>query len=75
MSAIDIIIHLGRLRDRTRRVMKIVEIAGLQNEEVQYNTLFEFKETGEKDGKVLGGLVSTQKGLIHKEKLFAAGIS
>lgn len=75
VSAIDIIIHLGRLRDRTRRVMKIVEIAGLQNEEVQYNTLFEFKETGEKDGKVLGGLVSTQKGLIHKEKLLAAGIS
>lgn len=75
VSAIDIIIHLGRLRDRTRRVMKIVEIAGLQNGEVQYNTLFEFKETGEKDGKVLGGLVSTQKGLIHKEKLLAAGIS
>lgn len=75
VSAIDIIIHLGRLRDRTRRVMKIVEIAGLQNGEVQYNTLFEFKETGEKDGKVLGGLVSTQKELIHKEKLFAAGIS
>ena len=75
VSAIDIIIHLGRLRDRTRRVMKIVEIAGLQNGEVQYNTLFEFKETGEKDGKVLGGLVSTQKELIYKEKLFAAGIS
>ena len=55
--------------------MKIVEIAGLQNGEVQYNTLFEFKETGEKDGKVLGGLVSTQKELIYKEKLFAAGIS
>ncbi len=75
VSAIDIIIHLGRLRDRTRRVMKIVEIAGLQNGEVQYNTLFEFKETGEKDGKVLGGLISTQKELIHKEKMFAAGIS
>ena len=75
VSAIDIIIHLGRLRDRTRRVMKIVEIAGLQNGEVQYNTLFEFKETGEKDGKVLGGLVSTQKELMHKEKMLAAGIS
>ncbi len=75
VSAIDIIIHLGRLRDRTRRVMKIVEIAGLQNGEVQYNTLFEFKETGEKDGKVLGGLISTQKELMHKEKMLAAGIS
>ena len=75
VSAIDIIIHLGRLRDRTRRVMKIVEIAGLQNGEVQYNTLFEFKETGEKDGKVLGGLVSTKKELMHKAKMLAAGIS
>ena len=75
VSAIDIIIHLGRLRDRTRRVMKIVENTGLQNGEVKYNTLFEFKETGEKDGKVLGGLVSTQKELMHKEKMLAVLIS
>lgn len=74
VSAIDIMIHLGRLRDKTRRVMKIVEVVGLDNGEVQYNTLFEFKETGEKDGKVLGRLVSTKKELVHKEKLFAAGL-
>jgi len=74
VSAIDIMIHLGRLRDKTRRVMKIVEIAGLESGEIQYNTLYEFKETSEKDGIVLGQLVAASKGLIHNEKMLAAGI-
>ncbi len=74
VSAIDIIIHLGRLRDRTRRVMKIVEIAGLQNGEVQYNTLFEFKETGEKDGEsTWWTYFNPKKELMHKEKDVCSG--
>lgn len=45
-SAIDIIVHLGRLRDKTRRVIKIVELVGLENSQIKFNTLFEFKEFG-----------------------------
>lgn len=72
-AAIDIIVHLGRLRDKTRRVLKIVEIKGLSKGEITYNTLYEFKETGEKDGRVEGGLVKVSAGLINLEKMQRAG--
>lgn len=72
-AAIDIIVHLGRLRDKTRRVLKIVEIKGLSKGEIAYNTLYEFKETGEKDGRVEGGLVKVSAGLINLEKMQRAG--
>lgn len=73
LAAIDIIVHLGRLRDKTRRVLKIVEIKGLSKGEIAYNTLYEFKETGEKDGRVEGGLVKVSAGLINLEKMQRAG--
>ena len=41
-SAIDIIIHLGRLRDKTRRVLQIAEVVGVSRGEVKFNKLFEF---------------------------------
>ncbi len=72
-AAIDIIVHLGRLRDKTRRVLKIVEIKGLSKGEITYNTLYEFKETGEKDGMVEGGLAKVSAGLINLEKMQRAG--
>lgn len=71
-SAIDIIVHLGRLRDKSRRVLKIVEITGLDKGEIAYNTLYEFKETGESDGKVQGALVRTGS-LKNIEKMQRAG--
>lgn len=72
-AAIDIIVHLGRLRDKTRRVLKIVEIKGLDKGEIAYNTLYEFKETGESDGKVEGRLVKVSAGLVNLEKMQRAG--
>ena len=55
-AAIDIIIHLGRLRDNSRRVMEIIEITGVEDGEIQTRMLFEFRETGEENGKVIGHL-------------------
>ncbi len=74
-SGIDIIVHLGRLRDKSRRVMEIVEIAGYENGEISLNPLFVFEETGEDgQGKVVGSL--QKKGvLMHENKLKAAGIA
>lgn len=43
-AAIDIIVQLGRLRDRSRRVLSIVEISGLHGGEIQLNPLFQFQE-------------------------------
>jgi pilus assembly protein CpaF len=72
-GAIDIIVHLGRLRDKTRRVLKIVEITGLEKGEIKYSTLYEFRETGERDGRVEGRLVKVSCGLKNVEKMQHAG--
>lgn len=73
-SGIDIIIHLGRLRDRTRKVLEIVEVIGYEQGEIALATLYEFVEYEEKGGKVLGKL-EKRKALFHKEKWKAAGMS
>ncbi|MBD5459035.1 MAG: CpaF family protein [Lachnospiraceae bacterium] len=73
-SGIDLIIHLGRLRDRSRKVLEIVEVLGFAEEEIQLKTLYRFEETGEDEkGRVLGTL--QKKGeLTYVEKLKAAGL-
>lgn len=73
-SGVDIIVHLGRLRDKSRRVLEIAEIIGYENEEILTEPLYQFQETGEEDGKVVGGLVKA-KGLTHGEKLHSAGFN
>ena len=53
-SGIDIFIHLGRLKDRSRKVLEIAEVVGVNQGEVELSTLFEFVQTGDKDGRVEG---------------------
>ncbi len=74
-SGIDIMIHLGRLRDRSRRVLEITEILGFENNEIKLNTLFEFEEAGEdNEGRIIGEF--QKKGTLFREnKLKAAGLS
>lgn len=73
-SGVDIIVHLERLRDKSRRVVEIVEILGYGQEEIQLQTLYAFKEKMvKKEGKVEGELVF-QKELAAKEKLQRAGL-
>ncbi|MGC4018776.1 MAG: CpaF family protein [Muricomes sp.] len=71
-SAIDIIIHLGRLRDKSRKVLEIAEVLGYENGVIQVQTLYEYREEGMEHGKIQGNLVKVEE-LIHKEKLLAAG--
>lgn len=71
-SALDIIIHLGRLRDRTRRVIQIAEIDGMENGRVCTRVLYEFREEGAEDEKIKGSLMKVND-LKNKEKLVAAG--
>ena len=71
-SAIDIIVHLGRLRDRSRKVLEIMEVLSFQDGRIQTNLLFQFEESEEKEGKIYG--TWEQKGnLIHRDKLALAG--
>ena len=72
-SAIDIIIHLGRLRDKTRRVLQIAEVVGVSRGEVKFNKLFEFAENAESNGLVLGELKATGNKLVNTQKMNFAG--
>ncbi len=75
-SAIDIMIHLSRLRDKTRRVTEISEILGERDGEIVLNKLFEFVEEGENEnGEIIGELKATGNQLHHTIKLKMAGIS
>lgn len=71
-SALDIIIHLGRLRDKSRKVLEIAEILGYEEGRIQMHTLFEFQEEGVKDEKIHGTLVKVEE-LVYRDKLLAAG--
>lgn len=71
-SGIDIIIHLGRMRDKSRKVLEILEITGYEDGKIQMHTLYEFQEKGSSHGKVRGNLVKKEE-LQKKEKLLAAG--
>jgi len=72
-SAIDIIVHLGRLRDRSRRVLEITEVLGYVDGEIPLNPLYTFIESGEKEGRVTGCL-QKRNNLVHTEKLKNAGL-
>lgn len=75
-SAIDIIIHLERMRDKTRKVTEIVEILDCTDGEIEVNKLFVFKEEGKtQEGRVIGELVRTNRELIHRSKLIKAGVA
>lgn len=73
-SAIDIIIQLGRFRDRSRRVVEITEVTGFKDNEIILNPLFKFHEEGEKDGRIIGHLEATGSSLVRTGKLKAAGL-
>ena len=72
-SGIDVLVHLGRLRDRTRKVLDIMELDGMSQGEIRLNPIYHFEETGEQDGMVIGEW-RQQHTLIHREKLLAAGL-
>ncbi|WP_343042050.1 CpaF family protein [Ornithinibacillus caprae] len=75
-SAIDIMIHLMRLRDNTRKVVAISEVVDIENGEVVLNPIYEFVEEGEtEEGKVIGELRSTGNHILNKSKAQLAGIT
>ncbi|WP_407669877.1 CpaF family protein [Paenibacillus albus] len=73
-SAIDIIVHLARLRDRSRRVTEISEVVGVSGGEVMIEPIYQFVETGEREGRVIGELRRTTHRLQRSWKLRMAGM-
>ena len=74
-SAIDIMIHLSRLRDRSRRVTEISEVLGLENGEVRTQSLYRFVEEDEREGKIVGALRPTGQPMSGLAKLQMAGLA
>lgn len=66
-EGIDLIIHLGRLSDGSRKVLEIAEIDGVSQGEIQINMLFRYRPSK--------GLIRTTNHLIHTEKLELRGIA
>jgi pilus assembly protein CpaF len=66
-------IHLGRLRDRSRKVLEITEVIGYENGKIVLQPLYQFQEEG-KHEKVQGKLVKVGE-LRYTDKLLAAGYS
>lgn len=64
-SGVDIIVHLGRLRDKSRKVLEIAELIGCENNEIHMNPLFLFEETGEDPGGKVMGILKKKGELCH----------
>ena len=74
-SAVDIIIHLSRLRDKSRKTMEITEVVGVENGQIILNPLYKFEEDANSTlEKVSGSLKRTDNKMINDFKLKLAGI-
>lgn len=74
-TALDYIIHLSRLRDKTRRTMEISEFLGYRNNQPILNPIFSFVEKGCENGKVIGTLERTENKIVNKSKFEHFGIA
>ena len=72
-SGIDIIVQLGRLRDKSRKLLEISEVIGIENNEIKLNPLYKFKEIEEVDGRIVGQWEKVGK-LLRTDKLLASGL-
>lgn len=75
-SAVDLIIQLSRLRDKSRRTVEITEVLGFENGEIMLNPLYQFVETGEDENhKIIGSLQRTENAMVNTQKFASAGLS
>ncbi len=72
-SGIDILVHLGRLRDKSRKLLRIAEVDGICQGQIVLRTLYQFQEVEEKEGVIIGKWEKENE-LRHREKLAASGL-
>jgi pilus assembly protein CpaF len=74
-SALDVIVHLSRLRDHSRRTMEITEVVGYKDGQIELNPLYRFVEHDSSTlTKVVGDLKRTKNPMINTEKLVLSGL-
>ena len=73
-SAIEIVVQLGRLRDKSRKVLEIDEVCGIDQGEIVLRPLYQFRETENSTReRVEGRLMTTGNSLLNRRKLVMAG--
>lgn len=74
-SAVDIIIQLSRLRDKSRRTMEITEVLNYEDGEIKLNPIYKFVEEGEDENhKIIGSLQRTKNKMVNVQKFLSAGL-
>jgi pilus assembly protein CpaF len=74
-SAIDLVVHVDRMRDGTRKVVNVTEVQGMEGDNITMQDLFAFEQTGFQNGRVVGTLNSTGLRPKFAEKFIVNGIS
>lgn len=74
-SGIDILVHLGRLRDKSRKVLEVTEVGDVVDGRIELRPLYRFAEEGEENGRVKGALIKTKNELRSREKCQRAGVT
>lgn len=72
-SALELMVHLGRMRDKSRKVLEIAEVIGCENGEVRLEPLFTFREKQARDRQWVEGSLEKVGELQNREKLRAGG--
>lgn len=73
VSGVDIIIHLGRLRDKSRKLLEIREVIGIKENDIETSLLYEFRESSCENG-IIKGEFAKCKEVFHKIKLTRSGL-
>lgn len=73
-SAIELVIHMSRLRDGSRKVVQVSEVQGLEGDTIVMQDIFSFEQTGFQDNRVLGALKPTGLSPLFAEKFVANSI-
>lgn len=73
-AGIDLIVHLGRLRDRSRKLLEVTEVTGMKDGQITLSTLYRFQEEEERDGRIIGSWEREHE-IENRQKFEMAGIS
>lgn len=72
-SALEIMVHLGRLNDKSRKVLEITEVVGFADGKIELNTLYKYEECID-GGHISQGLRRTGNKLVNREKLLLENV-
>ena len=74
-SGLDIIVHLGRLRDKSRKVLEVTEVLGYWDGQIHLQTIYRYEEIGKEDEKVTENEKKDQENKVHGEWKKVAGLT